>query len=42
LEEEIEAQKDGLNTAVFDMYGIGEENREEIQNYLEDFPTVIE
>ena len=42
LEEEIEARKDGLNTAVFDMYGIGEENREKIQDYLEDFLTVIE
>jgi len=42
LEEEIEAKKENLNTAVFDMYGIDEEKRKKIQDYLDDFLTVIE
>jgi len=42
LDAEIEEQKEKLNTAVFDMYDIDEENREKIQDYLEDFLTVIE
>lgn len=42
LESIIESTKEDLNTAVFDMYGIDEDNREKIQEYLEDFLTVIE
>jgi hypothetical protein len=42
LEEEIESKKEDLNEAVFEMYGVDEDDRESIQEYLEDFLTVIE
>lgn len=42
LESRIKSTKEDLNTAVFDMYDVDEDNREKIQDYLEDFLTVIE
>ena len=42
LETQIESKKVDLNTAVFDMYGVDEDTRERIQEYLEEFLTVIE
>jgi hypothetical protein len=42
LEDKIDSKKEALNEAVFDIYGIDEDDRESIQEYLEDFLTVIE